>query len=212
MEGKRTLPEEPVVEAPIESTPNVATSTPIVPTEPKPSSPVVTTSGTLTLKYDETGRVGAISITPLEIVEDSRCPINAMCVWQGTVRVSVRLSSSAGVTTETLTINTPFQVASQSVTLTAVTPYPNTTAKYSKDTYRFTFEVGKKVGTTPVGKCYVGGCSGQICSENPDAVSTCEYRSEYACYQKATCERQASGQCGWTMTSELKACLANPDA
>ena len=60
----------------------------------------------------------------------------------------------------------------------------------------------------PLGACYVGGCSAQICSDQPDAVSTCEYRPEYACYKTATCERQRTGKCGWTETVELKACLA----
>lgn len=55
--------------------------------------------------------------------------------------------------------------------------------------------------------CYVGGCSGTVCSDQPGAVSTCEYRPEYACYRTAVCERQASGQCGWTETEELTACL-----
>jgi|SRR3989338_5811295 len=57
------------------------------------------------------------------------------------------------------------------------------------------------------GACYVGGCSSQICSDEPGAVSSCEYREEYACYQGATCERQADGECGWTETPELNICL-----
>lgn len=60
------------------------------------------------------------------------------------------------------------------------------------------------------GECFSGGCSGQICSDDPNVISTCEWRAEYACYQSATCERQSSGECGWTQTSELQACLANP--
>ncbi len=58
--------------------------------------------------------------------------------------------------------------------------------------------------------CYVGGCSGQICSENEGAISTCEWRPEYACYREATCEVQDDGRCGWTATPELDACLASP--
>lgn len=61
--------------------------------------------------------------------------------------------------------------------------------------------------TNIVFPCYVGGCSGQICSDQKDVVSTCEYREEYACYRTATCERQKDNQCGWTQTSELTACL-----
>lgn len=65
-------------------------------------------------------------------------------------------------------------------------------------------------GSNPIvaGGCFVGGCSSQICSENPDAISTCEWREEYGCYRNATCERQASGECGWTDTPELAQCLA----
>lgn len=57
--------------------------------------------------------------------------------------------------------------------------------------------------------CFVGGCSSQICSEQEGAITTCEFRPEYACYQTASCERQADGACGWTATTELAACLAS---
>ncbi|MBA3392727.1 MAG: hypothetical protein H0T89_08790 [Deltaproteobacteria bacterium] len=56
--------------------------------------------------------------------------------------------------------------------------------------------------------CFVGGCSSQICSDQEGVISTCEWRAEYACYQAATCERQATGECGWTPTPELNTCLA----
>ena len=63
------------------------------------------------------------------------------------------------------------------------------------------------VGT---GGCVVGGCSGQICSDQDGVVTTCEWREEYACYQDATCERQPDGACGWTMDGTLQACLGTP--
>lgn len=55
--------------------------------------------------------------------------------------------------------------------------------------------------------CFIGGCSGQLCADQP-LGSTCEWRTEYACYRTATCERQAGGPCGWTRTPALLACLA----
>jgi eight-cysteine-cluster-containing protein len=58
--------------------------------------------------------------------------------------------------------------------------------------------------------CYVGGCSGEVCSDRPDVVTTCQYRPEYACYRGAVCEEQVEGDCAWTETEELNACLANP--
>lgn len=54
--------------------------------------------------------------------------------------------------------------------------------------------------------CIKTGCSNQICAEE-NVVSTCEYRPEYECYQKARCERQPDGNCGFTKTRELAACL-----
>lgn len=64
----------------------------------------------------------------------------------------------------------------------------------------------------PQAACVAGGCSSHMCIEegSPGGISTCEYRDEYACYQSATCERQPDGQCGWTPTPELEACIANP--
>lgn len=55
--------------------------------------------------------------------------------------------------------------------------------------------------------CIKTGCSSQICSDH-NVISTCEFRPEYACYQKATCERQRDGNCGFTKTPELTECLA----
>lgn len=56
-------------------------------------------------------------------------------------------------------------------------------------------------------QCFVGGCSGQTCSNNPKIGTICEHKVEYACYRTAQCEVQQGGQCGWTVTSALQACL-----
>ncbi|MFA6257346.1 MAG: hypothetical protein WCT29_03525 [Candidatus Paceibacterota bacterium] len=73
----------------------------------------------------------------------------------------------------------------------------------------YTEDAGDVAQGPTVGEgCYVGGCSQTICSDEPGAISTCEYRPEYACYQTATCEKQASGKCGWTESTEFIACLS----
>lgn len=82
-------------------------------------------------------------------------------------------------------------------------------------TYRISGRVGKGRRPTAVftkavaspASCYVGGCSNQVCSDEPGVITTCEYRPEYACYSTTTCERQPDGACGWTPTPELTACL-----
>jgi hypothetical protein len=61
-------------------------------------------------------------------------------------------------------------------------------------------------GTSGMKPCIMTGCSSQVCSDHT-VMSTCEWKAEYACYQKAACERQADGNCGFTRTRELTACL-----
>jgi hypothetical protein len=61
-------------------------------------------------------------------------------------------------------------------------------------------------GPTAQGPCMKTGCSRQICSDK-EVFTTCEYKTEYDCYKKAACERQANGECGFTQTPELTACL-----
>lgn len=54
--------------------------------------------------------------------------------------------------------------------------------------------------------CLITGCSGQVCA-GAEITTTCEMKPEYVCYDSATCERQPSGICGWTMTDALQQCL-----
>jgi hypothetical protein len=54
--------------------------------------------------------------------------------------------------------------------------------------------------------CIKTGCSGQVCSDH-SVITTCEWRPEYACYQKAECKRQSNGNCGFTKTPGLTSCL-----
>lgn len=169
--------------------------------------------GYVTLKLGELAQFKDISIRPIALVEDSRCPTDVQCIQAGTVRVSVEVVSKTSTSTSVITLNKKFTTEDMAITLTAVTPGKISTVQNSNSDYRFTFNVmpqSAPVVTNPQAKCYVGGCSGNVCSDQPDAVSTCEYRAEYACYKTATCERQTTGQCGWTQTAALTMCLAHP--
>lgn len=64
------------------------------------------------------------------------------------------------------------------------------------------------VGQPPGGKrCFKTGCSSEVCADR-DVITACIFRPEFECYQKARCERQRNGECGFTQTPELLACLA----
>lgn len=59
-------------------------------------------------------------------------------------------------------------------------------------------------------ECEIGGCNGERCfnkGEGQGLSSICLYKPEYACYKSySKCEKQISGECGWTSTDELKKC------
>lgn len=56
------------------------------------------------------------------------------------------------------------------------------------------------------GTCRPTGCSNQICADQ-EVMTTCEYSEVFACYKNEVCERQDSGECGWTMSETLRKCL-----
>lgn len=67
----------------------------------------------------------------------------------------------------------------------------------------------EKIENVTVGDgCYVAGCSNQVCTDDLNLTTTCEWHETYACYNNATCERQPDGECGWTRTEEIMACLS----
>jgi hypothetical protein len=154
------------------------------------------------------------TLKPLSVEEDSRCPVTANCIQAGTVRVNVQITSGYGTYVNTLTLGKEFTTENLAILLRDVAPI-KTTASIDDKEYRFTFIVTKRAPVTtvppptPLGLCYRGGCSGQLCSDQPDQVSTCEYREVYGCYADAVCERQANGQCGWTETETLRQCIAS---
>lgn len=166
--------------------------------------------GNVTLKLNETAPFKDLSIRTLSIEEDSRCPSDVQCIQAGTVRVKVQVVSGMGTSTSVLKLEEVFTTEAEVITLTDVRPYPKSTQTIASADYRLVFNVVSRGASEPpvsIGKCYIGGCSSQLCTDQPDAVSTCEYRAEYGCYKSATCKRQPNGQCGWTQTAELRACL-----
>ncbi len=187
-------------EAPDTST-NTDTENPQTPTPVTPIAP-----GDDGVGLNEVAMFDTVAIKPVELIEDSRCPSDVVCIQAGTVRLAVEVVTSGRVSEEVLTLNEKKTIAGFDVTLTTVTPYPQVSVPRPENEYRFSFTV-VKASAEPVAKCFVGGCSSQVCSDSPDVVTDCMYREEYACYQTAKCERQSNGSCGWTQTPALTSCL-----
>jgi hypothetical protein len=70
----------------------------------------------------QTVNVGGPKVTPLAVLEDSRCPMNARCVWAGQVRLSVRITLGTRSEVREIISNKPIPVADGQLELVEVTP------------------------------------------------------------------------------------------
>ncbi|KRA84600.1 hypothetical protein ASD76_03935 [Altererythrobacter sp. Root672] len=61
-------------------------------------------------------------VTPLAVLEDSRCPMNARCIWAGRTRLSVRVDLGSRSETHELSTDKPVQVADGQLSLVEVQP------------------------------------------------------------------------------------------
>jgi hypothetical protein len=99
---------------------------------------------TLSLHVGESGEAMDVTIIPLEIVEDSRCPIDVQCIWAGRIRVRVQLISGLGTSESIFELNTPITTEVEIVELVSVSPVSVSTSAIKPAEYTFTFTVAKR--------------------------------------------------------------------
>jgi hypothetical protein len=61
-------------------------------------------------------------VTPLAVLEDSRCPMNARCVWAGRTRLTVKIDLGSRSETREIATDAPIQVADGELSLVEVLP------------------------------------------------------------------------------------------
>ncbi len=101
------------------------------------------TSGEVTTYLGGTATALSVSVSPKEIVSDSRCPIGVTCIWAGTVEVRTVLATAVSHGEHTMKLNEAQVFGEYNVTLTEVTP-PKTEAAIPSSSYRFTYEITKR--------------------------------------------------------------------
>ena len=72
----------------------------------------------------QTAYVNGPKVTPLAVMEDSRCPVRTQCVWAGQVRILARIETGAGSQTTEMTSGKPIPVMDGSLTLVETHPEP----------------------------------------------------------------------------------------
>jgi hypothetical protein len=86
-------------------------------------------------RLGQTVRVHGVAITPLSMVEDSRCPADVTCVWAGRVRLNVRIDRMM----RELTLGEPVQVIGGTLRLASVLPQRRRNLTIPARAYRFGF-------------------------------------------------------------------------
>lgn len=95
-----------------------------------------------TVAIPEGVHVGRLVAVPQVLLEDSRCPINARCVWAGRVVLSTRIYGPDFDETVPLTLGEPYATHGTSITLVSVLPDKVAGEEIPAPTYSFAFEGG----------------------------------------------------------------------
>ena len=67
-------------------------------------------------------RVGSLTVTPQSVVEDSRCPINARCVWAGRMVLAARIDGAGWREVANLTLGQPYTTHGTGLALVSAEP------------------------------------------------------------------------------------------
>lgn len=79
-------------------------------------------------------------VQPVKVLEDSRCPMNARCIWAGRVRVEMLWIRGNGEKQRfEATLGEPTQLADGQFTLESVRPEKRTDTAIKPQDYRFSF-------------------------------------------------------------------------
>ena len=84
--------------------------------------------------------VGALAVEPLRIIEDSRCPINARCIWAGRLVIEANIAGYSWGEIARVTLGEPHTTHGVTLVLTSGSPAPETGGTIPPEDYRFTFE------------------------------------------------------------------------
>lgn len=84
--------------------------------------------------------VGDVVVTPKRIVEDSRCPINAQCVWAGRLIIETRIDGAGWRDTANITLGETYATHDRVIALVSGEPGRMTNDEPAPAEYRFVYE------------------------------------------------------------------------
>ncbi len=102
------------------------------------------TSATLTTYVGGSPTAMDVTVSPLEVVADSRCPQDVQCVWAGEVTVRTVLSTPVSHGEHMMKLGEPQRFGDYDVTLTEVTPNTTAGVEIPESSYRFTYRIERR--------------------------------------------------------------------
>lgn len=102
--------------------------------------PKVNDDGSIEARLGQRVDLGGPRVTPLRVLEDSRCPMEARCVWAGRVRLEVKVETGRGGAVRELASDKPLPVADGQLELLGVMPPTSTQRPIAPGDYRFTLK------------------------------------------------------------------------
>ncbi len=82
-----------------------------------------------------------VYITPLKVIEDSRCPAGTSCFWAGTVKIKTRIEVGSASEEVELSLGATVEFMNKKITITNVSPEASSTGPIAERNYVFTFQV-----------------------------------------------------------------------
>lgn len=102
--------------------------------------PETTAVQSYTAQLNQRISINGTYITPLQVVDDSRCAEDVQCIWAGQVRLKVKLEGSSSEELTLVTgIDTVFE--GKHIYLVSVSPNKNSKKTISPNEYSFTFSI-----------------------------------------------------------------------
>ena len=96
------------------------------------------------VNHEKRAAKSRLSVRFVELIEDSRCPTDANCVWAGNAKIKIRVSKNGRSQELTLDTNGPHSTATAegySIKLVSLTPQPRTNIRINRNGYVATFSI-----------------------------------------------------------------------
>ena len=104
----------------------------------------INTADVVSARLNATASVFEVGITPLVVLEDSRCPEDVQCIQAGTVRVRAEITSGGEEIIGILQLEQASTTPGGVITLMRVDPFTSSTHKITDNEYVFYFNVERR--------------------------------------------------------------------